>query len=260
MGQHLQTLDEMAHTESRTQAQERRQHLKDKKVARKDHSHKHHDSQSQSSSSNPHNDDEDDHDHEEDDEEDHEEGVLPNVDRVKERMQKVIAKFIESLKGIRGAEPTPELFEDLPITAYGTQNPLKSVAQVVIVSPTLASITCFDPAITKDVAKALQVQMSLNPSIEDGGVVRVPLPRVSMESRQATATQLGKRTESYRKRIRTVRQKALHVVKPGVAGKLEGISKDDAFRVQKDIEAATEEAMTQLNKLSKDKHDTILAV
>ena len=267
MGQHLERLDDMAHETSRQEAQERRQKKKEKKAAKKNKKGgaaaepEASASQAKFNLEASHGDDDFDHHHEdEEDEEDHPQDVLPDPKAVKERMTKLVKRFTESLKGIRGAEPTPELFDDVMVQAYGSTTPLQSVAQVVVGSPTLATATCFDPAVAKDVAAALQEKMGLNPSVEEGGVVRIPIPRVSLESRQKTAHVLGKRTESYRQKIRNVRRKSMDVVKLGVAGKLEGISKDDAFRVQKEIESVTEDAIAKLNRLSEDKHNSIMAV
>jgi hypothetical protein len=39
--------------------------------------------------------------------------------------------------------------------------------------PTLANVTCFDPAIAKDVLKAIRDTLELNPQIEEEGVVKV---------------------------------------------------------------------------------------
>ena len=265
MGKHLQRLDEMAHDTSRQEAAERRQKKKDKKAAKKNKKGaavaEATPKQLDLETTMPDDLAEDfAEEEEEEEEEDHPEDVLPDPTAVKERMMNLVNKFTESLKAIRGAEPTPELFEEITVQAYGSATPLKSVAQVVIASPTLASATCFDPAVAKDVAAALQEKMGLNPSVEDGGVVRIPIPRVSMESRQKTAAVLGKRTEACRQKIRNVRRKAMDVIKQGVAGKLEGISKDDAFRAQQQVESVTEEAMAKLTKVSQEKHDNIMAV
>ena len=100
----------------------------------------------------------------------------------------------------------------------------------------LLQITCFDPAVAKDVTKAIQLALSLNPQIEEGGNVRVPLPRVSMEVREQTAKALNKKAESCRQRLRKVRRKAMDRVKKGKDGKLAGISKDDAFATGKEVE------------------------
>jgi ribosome recycling factor len=142
------------------------------------------------------------------------------------------------------------------------------VALVVLESPTLAVATCYDPALAKNVCNAIQEKLELNPSIvEDtagggggGATIRIPLPRVSMETRQKTALALKKRAETHRQQIRKQRRTALDIVKQGVAGKLEGISKDDAFRVQKEIETMTDQVIDKLNEITDQKHDSIMAV
>jgi ribosome recycling factor len=265
-GNHLETLDDMAHNKSREEAQERRTKKKDKKATKKNKGKKDDDTHAAAVSDEQEHDDDDDKDdmddaHDDDDFNDEEdEELLPNPVRVKQRMQKIVERFEESLKAIRGSEPTPELFDDVMVDAYGSMAPLKSVAQVVIVSATQATATCFDPATAKAVSTAIRDALSLNPSIEEGGVVKIPLPRVSMETRQKTAAALGKKTESFRQRIRKVRRKALDVVKQGVAGKLEGVSKDDAFRVQKEVEALTDQVIQSLNDSAEKKHESIMSV
>jgi ribosome recycling factor len=265
-GNHLETLNDMAHDKSREEAQERRTKKKDKKATKKNKGKKDDDTHAAAVSDEQEHDDDDDKDdmddaHDDDDFNDEEdEELLPNPVRVKQRMQKIVERFEESLKAIRGSEPTPELFDDVLVDAYGSMAPLKSVAQVVIVTATQATATCFDPATAKAVSTAIRDALSLNPSIEEGGVVKIPLPRVSMETRQKTAAALGKKTESFRQRIRKVRRKALDVVKQGVAGKLEGVSKDDAFRVQKEVETLTDQVIQSLNDSAEKKHESIMSV
>lgn len=186
---------------------------------------------------------------------------LPSKDEVKGRMMKVVEAMGESFKAIRGAEPTPELFDSVQVKAYGAMTPLNAVAQVVISSPTMATITCFDPDTAPSVRDGVRdmAGMNFNPRIEDGAVI-VPIPRVSAETRQALVKQLGKVAESTRQRVRRIRRGAQDVVKKAKDGKLEGISEDDAFRVGKEIDAATEESIQSLNGIVEKKQADVMAV
>ena len=264
MGHKLDTLDEMAHRPEREAAQERRKKKKDRKAAKKSKK-----QQPEEAAAVTPEEEEDDNDLwlEEEEEDDLEEGEdeepsLPDTDEVKERMMTVVERFRESLKSIRGAEPTPEMFDDVQVNAYGSTTPLKAVGQVVIVSPTLAQITCFDPAVAKSVQSALYQQLELHATMapDDPGTLQISLPRVSLESRQKTAHALQKRAEAVRQRVRQVRRKVLTPVKQGVAGKLEGVSKDDAFRLQQEIETMTDKVLQDLNKAAEEKHNSIMAI
>ena len=149
------------------------------------------------------------------------------------------------------------------MNAYGDANTsLKAVALVVLESPTLAVATCYDPSLTKNVITAIAEKLQLNPQMDadDTSTIRIPLPRISLQVRQETATLLGKRAEACRKKIRNVRSKVLKLVKQGVAGKLEGISKDDAFRVQKEIEKVCEEVNKTIVDLSAQKEKDVMSM
>lgn len=263
IGLHLQNLDEIAHATERQNAEERRRKKKEKKSARNDNGIV--DSISETTSTLNLVDDFDgehiENSENSEDEVHYDVNVLPNPTDVSKLMLKHVHRFDEYLKTIRGAEPSPELFDQILVDAYGDPNtPLHAVAQVVLVSHTMATATCFDPALAKSVANAIRDKLSLNPSIDDGGIVTIPIPRVSMETRQELSGMVKKRAEFFRQRIRGVRRKVLDVVKHGAAGKLEHVSKDDAFRVQKDIEAMTEEMIQKINKAADKKNSSIMSV
>ena len=186
--------------------------------------------------------------------------ALPDVSSLKDRMMKAVTHLEKSLKSIRGNEPTPDMFDSLTVFAYGTAASLSSVAQVVIVSPTLAKLTCYDPDTSTAVRDAIRdAGMNLNPRIEEGEVV-VPIPKVSAETRKVLVKQIGQMGEKIRSKVRTIRRTAHDIVKKGQAGKLEGISKDDAFRVGREVEAVTEEAISMVNEVIEKKQQSIMAV
>ena len=264
-GNHLNRLDELAHEQSRQEAKEKRQKKKEKKAARKGKkAPAESDTTPEAVVDMPSIDSEEyiiEEDHHDDNEE--EDDILPDPDQVRQRMEKIVTRFIDSLKAIRGAEPTVELFDNVQVEAYGgAPTSLQSVAQVVLVSPTRATATCFDPAVAKSVQAALYQQLELHATIapDDPGTLQIALPRVSLESRQKTAHALQKRAEAVRQRVRQVRRKVLTPVKQGVAGKLEGISKDDAFRLQQEIESMTDRVLQELNQAAEEKHNSIMAV
>jgi ribosome recycling factor len=263
MGQHLQSLEEQAHRKEHEEAVARR---KAKKSRKKEHRHEAEDDELAEAVAAPvateeqdleeiefDQDDDKFHSHDENDE--NAVPTLPDPKQVRERMMKVVSKLEQSFKNIRGNEPTPDLFEHIIVEAYGERTHLNNVAQVVIVSPTLVTVTCFDPSLAKDVRNAIRdaphFDGSLNPLLEEDGQVKVPVPRPSAETRQNTVKQLKKQAEAGRQRLRRIRRAAMDLVKKGRDGKLEGISKDDAFRVGKEIDQTTEEVTEVLNDVGR---------
>ncbi|KAG7343510.1 ribosome recycling factor [Nitzschia inconspicua] len=281
MGHKLDKLEELAHRPEREAAEERRQKKKERKAAKKHkkgggHGDLDEEGDDKSSVVSAVMDGHDDHDdwwlddgNDDDDNNNNNNSddgdaaaqpSLPDPNQVKARMMAVVTRFQESLKTISGAKPSPEMFDDVQVNAYGSMTPLKAVGQVVITSPTLAQITCFDPSMAKDVQKAVQLTLELNPQMEEGGLLRVPLPRLSMEVREQNAKKLQKTAESCKQRIRQVRRKAMDTVKRGKDGKLDGTSKDDAFANGKEIDAVTEAVMDVLKTIVDEKMRSIMEV
>jgi ribosome recycling factor len=188
--------------------------------------------------------------------------LLPEPNAVRSKMLTIIASLERSFSSIRGGEATAELFDAVRVSAYGETVPLSSVGQVVIEDPQRATISCYDPSVSNDVRDAVRDMpgMNLNPYVEEGGsgVVIVPIPRVSEETRKEIVKELGRQAENGRQRVRKIRREAMDVVKKGKDGKLEGISKDDAFRVGKDVEGVTEEVLAVLNDIVEKKQKSVM--
>ncbi len=184
MGQHLKNLEEIAHREEHERAKEKR---KSKKGKDKNNSEAIAQSIAMSDDEIPtiqEDETETVFDHGGNDDDDDSVPSLPSKEEVKSRMMKVVNAMEESFKAIRGAEATPELFDNVQVKAYGSMTALNAVAQVVINTPTMATITCFDPDVAPAVRDAVRdAGMNFNPRIEDGVVV-VPIPRVSAETRK----------------------------------------------------------------------------
>lgn len=205
--------------------------------------------------------DDSDEENEDENEDENDIDTLPSIDKTRKRMQSIVDSMEHSLRSLRGAEPTPELFEHIQVNAYGSSVALNTLAQVVISSPSLVVLTCYDPSTSKNVRDSVaQAGLNLNPRIDDpsSGEVQVPIPKISTETRSTLAKELHKMAERYKSRIRDVRKRANDKVKKGKDGKLEGISKDDAFRVGKEIDDLTHEINQKVNEILDEKEKTIM--
>ena len=161
-GHHLENLREMAHTEERTKKQNKKNATAAQVFETED----------KTQPTDPSTDEK---------EGEEEETSLPDIKEVKSKMEKALQTMEDNFRRIRGAEPTTELFEVIPVRAYGSYAPLNSIGQVVITSPSLVTITCFDPSISSAVRDAIRdAGYNFNPRTDDdNGTVSVPIPRVS---------------------------------------------------------------------------------
>jgi len=264
MGHHIQNLEEMAHSDSREEAKHRREEKK---------------KNSKKSRLSSKKDISKDNILEEDDtavgvggggsdgdfgpkEDEFGNPLLPNQKAVRSNMLMVVASLERSFSSLRGGEATPELFDSVRVSTYGETMSLGSVGQTVIEDPQRATISCYDPSVAADVRDAIRdiPGMNLNPYIEEGGsgVVIIPIPRASEESRTEIVKELFRMSENGKQRINKIRRGAMDIINKGKQGKLEGISKDDAFRVGKEVDSVQKDVLAVLKDIVEKKQKSVM--
>ena len=267
MGKHVESFDDMAHNDSREEARHRREDKKKKSKKARVASHK--ESSNNASVGDDDGITEDDttaSGSSDDDfgpkEDEFGNPLLPESSAVRAKMLMVVASIERSFSSIRGGEATPELFDNVRVLAYGETVPLSTVGQVVIEDAQRATISCYDPSVASDVKEAVRDMqgMNLSPYVEEGGsgVVIIPIPRVSEETRKEIVKEIGRQAENGKQRVRKIRRSAMDIIKKGKDGKLEGISKDDAFRLGKDVDGITEEVLGVLNQIVEKKQNSVM--
>ena len=95
--------------------------------------------------------------------------------------------------------------------------------------------------------------MSLSSTLEVG-VVRVPVPKPSRETRDANLKLVAKVAEAAKAAIRRHRQAALDGLK-----KAEGVSSDDVFRQIKELQDVANKVTDEVTKLAEKKRAEIEA-
>ena len=92
------------------------------------------------------------------------------------RMQKCVAAFKEQLKKMRTGRAHTSLIEHIKVDYYGSEMPLNQVATITVPEPQLITVTPFDPSALGAIEKAIRAgDLGMNP-MNDGKLVRVPVP------------------------------------------------------------------------------------
>jgi len=175
-----------------------------------------------------------------------------------DRMEKTVEVFTESLKGIRAGTASPGLVESVRVAYYGSQTPLKQLAQISVPSPQLIVIKPYDPTVVEDIHKAIQSSdIGINPQT-DGKVIRLVVPGLSEERRKQLATRVRDMAEEGRVAIRNIRRdanKALDKLK-----KDSTISEDECRSAKEDVQESTTGCEGQIDELLKKKTTDIMKV
>ncbi len=157
-----------------------------------------------------------------------------------DKMSKSLAMLKQQFGGLRTGKASPALVENVSVTYYGTPTRLRDLANISVPEPRLISITPYDPSALGDIAKAiLAANLGVTP-MNDGRVVRVPIPELSGERRAEIVKVARRNAEEARVSVRNVRREANDQIKAlQKDGKVSEDQRDKALeRIQKDTDVA----------------------
>ena len=175
--------------------------------------------------------------------------------QVKETMQEHLGKTIEALKkdfsGLRTGRATTALLDGIMVEAYGSTVPLNQVGNASVPEARMLSVQVWDKGLLKVVEKAIRdAGLGLNP-MNDGQMIRIPIPPLSEERRIELVKIAGKYTETARISARNVRREALDSVKKMKQDN--SISEDEQKRYENEIQDMTDNAIETLDEMFKAK-------
>jgi len=170
------------------------------------------------------------------------------------KMKKALDFTLHEFSSIHTGKATPVMVEGVMVEAYGSSMRLKECAAITTPDSRMIQIQPWDPSLTKAIEKAIQVaNLGFNPVV-DGKVIRVPLPDMSRERRLEFVKTASRIAEEGRVHIRNVRRDIMESVKKAK------FPEDEAKRLEKDIQAATDKAIKDIGDHFTAKEKELLAV
>lgn len=181
------------------------------------------------------------------------------VDDTKKKFNGAVSHFTEELKKLRTSRANPSMLDGVMVEAYGSQMPLNQVGSITAPDATLLQISPFDPNNLQAISDSIRNNQSLglNP-MDDGHVVRVPVPPLTEERRKEISKQVGAKHEECMISLRNIRHEAIAAIDS--AKKDKDISEDEAKRLTDQVEESINKVRTEADNLSKAKEQEILTV
>ena len=159
------------------------------------------------------------------------------------RMNGAVEALKHDLSGLRTGRANTALLDQLTVEVYGAQMPLHQVATVSAPEPRMLSVQVWDKSNIGPVEKAIRsAGLGLNP-INDGNVLRLPIPDLTEERRKELAKLASQYTEKARIAIRNVRRDGMEALKTDENKK--EISEDERKRAETEVQKLTDD-MIQL--------------
>jgi ribosome recycling factor len=174
------------------------------------------------------------------------------------RMKKAIEALGNNFNKIRTGRAHPSLLDGIRVNYYGTETPLSQVANINIEDARTLSVSPWERNLVPEIEKAImKSDLGLNPST-NGGLIRIPLPMLTEETRKNFIKQARAEAEHGRVAVRNVRRDALADVKALLKDKK--IGEDDDRRAQDDIQKITDKFIAEVDKALAAKEVDLMAV
>lgn len=182
--------------------------------------------------------------------------IESTLQETKERMAKTIDDLENELKRVRTGRASLSLLDGIRVDYYGTQTPLNQMASLSVPESRLIVIQPWDVSAIKEIEKAiLKSDLGLTPS-SDGKLIRISIPPLTEERRKELVKVVSKMCEEHKIAARNIRRDSNELIK---GFKKDGdISEDDAFKTQDSIQKITDEYITKIDGIYKDKEKEIL--
>ena len=176
--------------------------------------------------------------------------------QLKIRMEKAVEDFRREMAATRTGRANVHMLDTVSVDYYGSQMPLNQIATIHAPEPQMITVQPFDPSVLQSIEKAIRAaDLGLNP-MNDGKLIRVPVPALTEERRKEMVKHLHKILEEHRTAIRNVRRDGNESIKK--AAKDKKVTEDDEKRALEEIQKLTDDEIKKMEEMSKAKEKEVL--
>ncbi|MEB3213416.1 MAG: ribosome recycling factor [Leptolyngbyaceae bacterium] len=173
-------------------------------------------------------------------------------------MQKAVEATQRSFNTIRTGRANASILDRVMVEYYGTQTPLKSLANISTPDASTIAIQPFDPGSVAVIEKAISMSdLGLTPN-NDGTIIRLNIPQLTSDRRKELVKQAGKLAEEGKVAIRNIRRDAIDSIRKDE--KNSDISEDESRDLQDDVQKATDKFVNRIDEILAEKEEDILTV
>jgi ribosome recycling factor len=174
----------------------------------------------------------------------------------RDKMAKAIQALKKDFMRIRTGRASIALLDGIKVHCYDTQMPIDQVASLSTPESRLITIKPWDQSIIGEIEKSiLKSELGLTP-MNDGKIIRIPIPPLTEERRKELAKLAKKMGEESKIAVRNQRREANELFKELKTEK--EISEDEFFKCQEEVQKITDEFIKKVDEVSAEKEREIL--
>src|SRR6202158_3262473 len=184
-------------------------------------------------------------------------GLKETYIQLKTRMDKAVEDFRKAMTATRTGRANVHMLDTVNVDYYGTPTPLNQVA-TVHAEAQLLTVQPWDASQLQAVEKAIRsAELGLNP-MNDGKIIRVPVPPLTEERRKDMVKHLHKMLEEHRTAVRNIRRDGNDAIKKAMKDKK--IAEDDEKRAMDEIQKLTDDEIKKMEEMSKGKEKEVMEI
>ena len=185
-------------------------------------------------------------------------GLKETYAQLKTRMEKAVDDFRKAMASTRTGRASVHMMDNVTVDYYGEQMPLNQVAQVHAPEAQLITVQPFDSSQLGAIEKAIRsAELGLNP-MNDGKIIRVPVPALTQERRQDMVKHLHKALEEHRTAVRNIRRDGNELIKKAMKDKK--ITEDEERGALDQIQKLTDDEIKKMEELAKGKEKDVMSI
>ncbi len=178
--------------------------------------------------------------------------------QAEDKMKKAVEVVREELIKIRTGKATTALLDGVKVDYYGTLTPLNKIASVSTPDMHSIAVQPWEKSIIPSIEKAiLTANLGLNP-VNDGTIIRVPIPPLNEERRRELVKLVKKFGEDGKIAVRNVRRDAIEHLKK--AEKSDHMPEDERKRGEQEAQKLTDRFIKDIDNLLAMKEKEIMEV
>ena len=178
--------------------------------------------------------------------------------QLRTRMEKAVEDFRQEMASTRTGRASVHMLDSVTVDAYGSQMPLNQLANVSAPEPQLITVQAWDVSLIGAIEKAIRsADLGLNP-MNDGKLVRVPVPALTEERRKEMVKHLHKALEEHRTAVRNIRRDGNELIKKAMKDKK--ITEDEERGALDQIQKLTDDEIKKMEELAKGKEKEVMSI
>ena len=175
---------------------------------------------------------------------------------LEKKMKVSTEHFRRELSKLRTGRANINIFEDIKVEYYGSLMPINQVATLGVPDPTLITVQPWDPSLLETLDKAIRsADLGFNP-MNDGKILKVPIPPLDEERRKELAKRISKMAEEEKAALRVMRRESKETIEK--LEKDKKITEDDRFQGLEKLQQVTDEYVKKIDELAAAKEKEIL--